>query len=131
MGLRLVDMRQYYYNNQDLGGGVMKSELVLLRTNLDDNGTFQCLAENRAGLAVANFTLNVVVPVPPKPPQDVVEDRFQKEYLIAIGVAAVIVSVLTTVIVILVAIKCRGVKKSRRRRSYEDSKVHLYQNSAR
>ena len=131
MGLRLVDMRQYYYNNLDMGGGVMKSELVLLRTNLDDNGTFQCIAENRAGLAVANFTLNVVVPVPPKPPQDVVEDRFQKEYLIAIGVAAVIVSVLTTVIVILVAIKCRGVKKSRRRRSYEDSKVHLYQNSAR
>ena len=124
-------MRQYYYNNLDMGGGVMKSELVLLRTNLDDNGTFQCIAENRAGLAVANFTLNVVVPVPPKPPQDVVEDRFQKEYLIAIGVAAVIVSVLTTVIVILVAIKCRGVKKSRRRRSYEDSKVHLYQNSAR
>ena len=45
----------------------------------------------RAGKAVANFTLNVVVPVPPKPPQDVVEERFQKEYLIAIGVAAVIV----------------------------------------
>ena len=45
----------------------------------------------RAGKAVANFTLNVVGPVPPKPPQDVVEERFQKEYLIAIGVAAVIV----------------------------------------
>ena len=62
--------------------------------------------------------------------QDVVEERFQKEYLIAIGIAAVIVSVLTTVIVILVAIKCRGLKKSRRR-SYEDAKIHLYQNSAR
>lgn len=62
--------------------------------------------------------------------QDVVEERFQKEYLIAIGVAAVIVSVLTTVIVILVAVKCRGIKKSRRR-SYEDAKIHLYQNSAR
>ena len=108
----------------------MKSELVLLRTNLDDNGTFQCIAENRAGVAVANFTLNVVVPVPPKPPQDVVEERFQKEYLIAIGIAAVIVSLLTTVIVILLAIKCRGIKKSRRR-NYEDAKVHLYQNSAR
>lgn len=108
----------------------MKSELVLLRTNLDDNGTFQCIAENRAGVAVANFTLNVVVPVPPKPPQDVVEERFQKEYLIAIGIAAVIVSLLTTVIVILLAVKCRGIKKSRRR-NYEDAKVHLYQNSAR
>ena len=154
-------MRQYYFTNTDLGDGTMKSELTLLRTNLDDNGTFQCVAENRAGVAVANFTLNVVVPVPPKPPQaglnlllyireknyfsfglfdfhakfsprhqDVVEERFQKEYLITIGIAAVIVSVLTTVIVILVAIKCRGLKKSRRR-SYEDAKIHLYQNSAR
>ena len=62
-------MRQYYFTNMDLGDGTMKSELTLLRTNLDDNGTFQCVAENRAGVAVANFTLNVVVPVPPKPPQ--------------------------------------------------------------
>ena len=126
-----IDMRQYFYRNSDQGDGSVKSELVLLRTNLDDNGTFQCIAENRAGMAVANFTLNVVVPVPPAPPQDVVEERFQKEYLIAIGVAAVIVSLLTTVIIILLAVKCRGMKKRQRRRSYEDAKVHLYQNSAR
>ena len=56
--------------------------------------------------------------------------RFQKEYLIAIGVAAIIVSLLTTVIIILLAVKCRGLKKPRRP-SYEDAKVHLYQNSAR
>ena len=56
--------------------------------------------------------------------------RFQKEYLIAIGVAAIIVSLLTTVIIILLAVKCRGLKKPRRA-SYEDAKVHLYQNSAR
>ena len=53
--------------------------------------TLMMMVMTRAGKAVANFTLNVVVPVPPKPPQDVVEERFQKEYLIAIGVAAVIV----------------------------------------
>ena len=70
-----IDMRQYFYRNTILASGTVKSELVLLRTNLDDNGTFQCIAENRAGRAVANFTLNVVVPVPPRPPQDVVEDR--------------------------------------------------------
>ena len=64
-----IDMRQYFYRNTILASGTLKSELVLLRTNLDDNGTFQCIAENRAGRAVANFTLNVVVPVPPKPPQ--------------------------------------------------------------
>lgn len=123
-----IDMRPYYYKNTDLGHGTVKSELILLRTNLDDNGTFQCIAENRAGIAVANFTLNVVIPVPPKPPQDVVEERFQKEYLIAIGIAAVIVSILTTVIVILLAIKCRGIRR-RRSQSYEEAKIHLYQNS--
>ena len=67
--LVVTDMRQYYFTNTDMGDGTLKSELILLRTNLDDNGTFQCVAENRAGVAVANFTLNVVVPVPPKPPQ--------------------------------------------------------------
>ena len=122
-----IDMRLYYYKNIDLGEGSVKSELILLRTNLDDNGTFQCVAENRAGQAVANFSLNVVVPFPPKPPQDVVEEGFQQEYIVAIGIAGVIVSILTTVIVILVAVKCRGVK--RRRQSLAESKVHLYQNS--
>ena len=122
-----IDMRLYYYKNVDLGEGSVKSELILLRTNLDDNGTFQCVAENRAGQAVANFSLNVVVPFPPKPPQDVVEEGFQQEYIVAIGIAGVIVSILTTVIVILVAVKCRGVK--RRRQSLAESKVHLYQNS--
>jgi hypothetical protein len=122
-----IDMRLYYYKNVELGRGSVKSELVLLRTNLDDNGTFQCIAENRAGLAVANFSLSVVIPFPPKPPQDVVEDGFQQEYIIAIGIAGVIVSILTTVIVILVAVKCRGLR--RRRQGLAGSKIHLYQNS--
>ena len=110
-----IDMRLYYYKNVELGQGTLKSELILLRTNLDDNGTFQCLAENRAGQAVANFSLNVVIPVPPAPPQDVVEDGFQQEYIIAIGIAGVTVSLLSTVIVILVAVRCRGLRRSRRR----------------
>jgi len=37
--------------------------------SVDDNGTFSCIAENKAGIAKAEFTLHVVVPVPPKPPQ--------------------------------------------------------------
>lgn len=123
-----IDMRLYFYRNVEVADDMMKSELILLRTNLDDNGTFQCIAENRAGKAVANFTLSVVIPFPPKPPQDVVEDRFQQEYIIAIGVAGVIVSILTIVIVILVAVKCRALR-NRRRHSLAESKVHLYQNS--
>ena len=78
---------------------------------------------------MANFTLNVVIPVPPRPPQDVVEEQFQKEYLIAIGIAAVVVSLLSIVVVILLAVKCRR-SRMRRGRSAEESKLQLYQASA-
>ena len=77
-----VDLRHYFYieRNQSQGGGdrsqdgssapaVKKSELYLSVTSVEDNGTFSCIAENRAGSARANFTLHVVIPMPPKPPQ--------------------------------------------------------------
>ena len=70
---------------------MMMMTVVTLMMILMTVMTLMMMMMTRAGKAVANFTLNVVVPVPPKPPQDVVEERFQKEYLIAIGVAAVIV----------------------------------------
>ena len=123
-----IDKRLYYYKNVKLDQDTLKSELILVRTHLDDNGTFQCLAENTAGQTVANFSLNVVIPVPPAPPQDVVEEGFQQEYIIAIGIAGVTVSILSTVIVILVAVRCLRLRRSRRR-SLADSKIHLYQNS--
>lgn len=69
-------MRHYYHLEtiSELYGGStgkmqMKSELFLSVTSVDDNGTFTCVAENKAGVSTANFTLHVVVPMPPKPPQ--------------------------------------------------------------
>ena len=84
-----IDMRHYYYvekilddtssTNSDDSSSTFagfpvssyskKSELFLAATSIDDNGTFSCIAENKAGRARAEFTLHVVVPVPPKPPQ--------------------------------------------------------------
>ena len=67
-----IDMRQYYYVNSVAGrkhGWKRKSELFLSATSVDDNGTFSCIAGNKAGKAKAEFTLHVVVPMPPKPPQ--------------------------------------------------------------
>ena len=64
-----IDMRQYYYVNSGWSGWKRKSELFLSATSVDDNGTFACFAENKAGKAKAEFTLHVVVPMPPKPPQ--------------------------------------------------------------
>ena len=64
-----IDMRQYYYVNTATGTAKRKSELFLSATSVDDNGTFACFAQNKAGKAKAEFTLHVVVPMPPKPPQ--------------------------------------------------------------
>ena len=65
-----IDMRHYYYleyyNKFD---HVTRSELFVTSVTVDDNGTFTCVAENRAGRANAKFILHVVVPMPPKPPQ--------------------------------------------------------------
>ena len=43
--------------------------MFLSTATVEDNGTFACVAENKAGRAVGRFTLHVVVPMPPKPPQ--------------------------------------------------------------
>ena len=91
-----VDMRHYYHietllpatagsegannsksSNRAGAVGVMRSELFLSTATVEDNGTFVCIAENQAGRARATFTLHVVVPMPPKPPQ-VRETRRQK-----------------------------------------------------
>ena len=84
-----VDMRHYYHietllpatagsegandsnksSNRAGAVGVMRSELFLSTATVEDNGTFVCIAENQAGRARATFTLHVVVPMPPKPPQ--------------------------------------------------------------
>ena len=55
-------------NIMDRSGVRKKSELFLTSTNVDDNGTFACIATNLAGSARANFTLHVVVPLDPDPP---------------------------------------------------------------
>ena len=41
------------------GGGGRTSTLVLTKVRAEDSGKFICVAENRAGVAEANFTLQV------------------------------------------------------------------------
>ena len=40
-------------------GGGRTSTLVLTKVRAEDSGKFICVAENRAGMAEANFTLQV------------------------------------------------------------------------
>ena len=101
-----IDLRTYYYTNTLVSPGAVRSELVLSRTSVDDTGAFQCVAENRAGVAIGNFTVSVVTPVPPEPPKEMVEERFKQEHFVAIGVAGVVLSVLAIVTAMVFFIKC-------------------------
>jgi hypothetical protein len=112
-----IDLRTYYYTNTLVGPGLVRSELVLSRTSVDDTGAFQCVAENRAGVAIGNFTVSVVTPVPPEPPKEMVEERFQQEHFVAICVAAVVICLMTIITAMVFFIKCHR----RRRRDSSDS----------
>ena len=74
-----IDMRYYFYIETGFGSN-RKSELFLSATSVDDNGTFACIAENKAGKARAEFKLHVVVPMPPKPPQVIIYINTQEFY---------------------------------------------------
>ena len=75
-----IDMRYYFYIETGFGSN-RKSELFLSATSVDDNGTFACIAENKAGKARAEFKLHVVVPMPPKPPQVITYINTQEFYI--------------------------------------------------
>ena len=119
-----IDLRSYYFTTTRTGPGVLTSELFLLRTSKDDNGRFQCEAENKAGKAIGNFSVIVVKPEPPFSPEakKVEEERFKREYFVVIGVAAIIISILTITISMILIVKCRRV-----RRNCPQTGPHLYQ----
>ena len=82
-----VDLRRYFHIETpvDQGSGssasTVRSELFLSSgASPEDNGTFACVAENKAGRAEARFTLHVVVPMPPKPPQVILSGMIQLFY---------------------------------------------------
>ena len=128
-----VDRRTYIYSiqaNENLN--TIISTLVIQRTSLADTGLFQCEAENRAGVVVGNFTISVVKPVPPESPKErKVEERFNNEYIVVIGVTSLVISVLTIAISMVFFLICRGIKRRRAnnasRRS--ESGPNLYQTS--
>ena len=119
-----IDLRSYYFTTTTTGRGSQTSQLFLLRTSKDDNGKFQCEAENKAGTAIGNFSVIVVKPEPPFSPEakKVEEERFKQEYFVVIGVAAIIISILTITISMILIVKCRRV-----RRNCPQTGPHLYQ----
>ncbi|XP_044748597.1 leucine-rich repeat-containing protein 24-like [Coccinella septempunctata] len=86
-----------------------RSELYLFNTNVNDNGTFICNAENAAGKSQANFTIRVILKK--EPIVIIVSLKFEYLVAIVIGIAAAVsISIL---IILLLTLKCL---RNRRRR---------------
>ncbi|XP_039283696.1 leucine-rich repeat-containing protein 24 [Nilaparvata lugens] len=104
----------YYFIEE--GTTEKRSELFIFNTNIEDNGTFVCVAENPAGRAQSNYTIRIVLKEEPVVGLAV----FPYEYVIIISAAVSVLALLMAVTIALCLIRCR--RRRRRRRKKERSK---------
>ena len=95
-----------------LGG--TRSELVITNTTVQENGSFLCVAENKAGRAMANFSLVVE---PGRGDTLVMEMRM--EHFIAVSVCVITILLLLMVIVTILLVK---IARRQMESKHEDSK---------
>ncbi len=95
-----------------LGG--TRSELVITNTTAQENGSFLCVAENKAGRAMANFSLVVD---PDRGDTLVMEMRM--EHFIAVSVCVITILILLMVIVTILLVK---IARRQMERKHEDTK---------
>ncbi|KAF6210813.1 hypothetical protein GE061_013924 [Apolygus lucorum] len=93
------------------------SELFIFNANVDDNGTFVCIAENPAGKSHSNYTIRIILKQEPIIGLTV----FPYEYFVVISAAAVVIAILAIICLTLCLIQCRRQKK--RKRKKDRSKV--------
>ncbi|KAB0799606.1 hypothetical protein PPYR_07486 [Photinus pyralis] len=98
-----------------------RSELFIYNTNVEDNGTFVCTAENSAGAMQSNFTLRVVIK---QEPVSVVVVPFSFEYLLILISAAAVFAVITILLAVFYVIKCTAHRSKRKK-----SKIATLNNS--
>ncbi|KAG8324597.1 leucine-rich repeat-containing protein 24 [Homalodisca vitripennis] len=115
----------YYFVEE--GGLEKKSELFIFNTNIDDNGTFVCIAENPAGKSQSNFTIRIVLKEEPLVGLAV----FPYEYVILISGVVSVLAIFLILIITVCFMRCR--KQRRKRKKKDRSKVaalHNQQNSS-
>lgn len=93
------------------------SELFIFNANVDDNGTFVCIAENPAGRAHSNYTIRIILKREPVIGLTV----FPYEYFVVVSAAAVVIAILGIICLTLCLVQCRRQKK--RKRKKDRSKV--------
>ena len=81
----------------------IRSELIISNTSLADNGTYTCLAENKAGRVMANYSLHVSsLSASPR----IMELRL--EQFVAVAISVIVILVLLVVIAALLLVRvCR------------------------
>ncbi|XP_014259906.1 leucine-rich repeat-containing protein 24 [Cimex lectularius] len=105
----------YYFVEE---GTVEKtSELFIFNTNVDDNGTFVCIAENSAGRSHSNYTIRIILKEEPVIGLAV----FPYEYFVVISAAVSVIALLGVICVTLCLIQCK--RQKRRKRKKDRSKV--------
>lgn len=110
----------YYFVEE--GGSEKKSELFIFNTNIDDNGTFICVAENPAGKSQSNFTIRIVLKEEPLVGLAV----FPYEYVILISGVVSVVAIFFILIVTVCFLRCRKQRKKRKKK--DRSKVAALHN---
>ncbi|KAJ1526934.1 hypothetical protein ONE63_008482 [Megalurothrips usitatus] len=110
-GVRLL------YFVEDGGTLEKKSELFIYNTNSEDNGTFVCQAQNKAGTIHANYTIRVTVREEPQAEASAIP----LEYMVALAAGVVVSAVLLCVGVTACIVSCR--KRRRKRRKAESGKA--------
>lgn len=114
-----------YYYLED-GGTEKTSELFIFNANVEDNGTFICVAENQAGKAQSNYTIRIVLKEEPL----IHSKRIPSEYLLGLCVVAAVIAVFVLICAITCILRYR-VKKRRRRKKEKNKELALYNDDAR
>lgn len=106
------------YSKED-GTEVKKSELFIFNSNIDDNGTFICVAENQAGSTSSNYTIRVVLK---EENVEHVVTVFPLEYVL---VVSGIISVCSLVLIFLLVLcfLCFRRKKKKLKKKEESGKI--------
>lgn len=116
------NLHLYYYIEEGLDE--KRSELFIFNADINDNGTFACIAENTAGRVQANYTIRVIVKEEP-----IVEEVTNNEIFLFIIGGAIVICLLSVVCCCIIICKCRNqaqnCSSNRRKKKKKGKEVSL------
>ncbi|KAI5744577.1 hypothetical protein M8J76_003513 [Diaphorina citri] len=102
------------------GTEIKKSELLIYNSNIDDNGTFVCVAENQAGSTSSNYTIRIVL----KEENVEVVTVFPLEYVLIVSGIISVCSLVLIFLLVLCFLCFRRKKKKLKKKDESDKNVN-------